>query len=472
MLNSFKHWFARLGFAKDARPWIILFLVLRLYGITNPPLEHSHNWRQVTGTMVARNFVETDNNILYPRTDETNGGTGIIGMEFPLLNYLIYLVSLVFGYTHWYGRLINLIVSSIGTYYFFLILRRFVDDKAALPATIVFLASLWLSFSRKTMPDTFSLSLGIVSLYYGLVYMVDGHLLALLGFLLFFLLGVMSKLPAILMPVFLVIPFLSSTIPLQRKALVALVGLIGLAPVVWWYFVWCPHLSATYGNWYNNGRSLHEGITELLSDPGKVFSHFYFDALRFTGFAALLAGVALVVIKRQRVPLAILGVALVILPAYMIKSGKFFVAHDYYMLPYVPILCVFVGYAISLIPNRLWRNLALLAIVTEGIASQLQDFRIHPYELYRPGIEQVAKQVCPPNQLVAVNDGPNPQMLYFSHRKGWTITSDLLTNQGYLKSLYQQGCRYLLIDKSSFNTPLPYTKVYDGEHFVAYQLGF
>ncbi|MCX6235324.1 MAG: hypothetical protein NT175_11520 [Bacteroidetes bacterium] len=35
-------------FAGDIRLWIILFFLLRLYGITNPPLESAHIWRQVT----------------------------------------------------------------------------------------------------------------------------------------------------------------------------------------------------------------------------------------------------------------------------------------------------------------------------------------------------------------------------------------------------------------------------------------
>ena len=99
---------------RDIRFWIILFFFIRLIGITNPPLEIGHNWRQTTVTMVSRNFLETDNNIFYPRIDIAGNKTGITGMEFPLFNYLTYLVSEIFGYQHWYGRLINLIISSLG----------------------------------------------------------------------------------------------------------------------------------------------------------------------------------------------------------------------------------------------------------------------------------------------------------------------------------------------------------------------
>ena len=76
-----------------------VFFLLRLIGITNAPLEIAHNWRQVTGLMVARNFFEIDSTLWFPRVDETNGVSGIIGMEFPLLNYLHYLTSFIFHKT-------------------------------------------------------------------------------------------------------------------------------------------------------------------------------------------------------------------------------------------------------------------------------------------------------------------------------------------------------------------------------------
>ena len=65
---------------KDIRFWIVLLFTVRLFGITNPPLEVGHNWRQTTVTMVARNFLEVDNDVLYPRVDIAGEKTGITGM--------------------------------------------------------------------------------------------------------------------------------------------------------------------------------------------------------------------------------------------------------------------------------------------------------------------------------------------------------------------------------------------------------
>ncbi|MDZ4751162.1 MAG: hypothetical protein SGI87_06065, partial [Flavobacteriales bacterium] len=144
----------------DIKFYIALFFVVRLFGITNPPLDGNHGWRQSQSCMVARNLVEVENNPLYPRADQFGGDkTGIFGSEFPLLQEGIVLLSSVFGYDHWYGRLINLIVTSFGIYFFYLLLLTILPERAAFYSGIMLLTSLWFMFGRKIMPDTFSVSL-------------------------------------------------------------------------------------------------------------------------------------------------------------------------------------------------------------------------------------------------------------------------------------------------------------------------
>ncbi|MBK7182117.1 MAG: hypothetical protein IPH89_03890 [Bacteroidetes bacterium] len=74
----------------DIRFWILLFFVLRLYGITQAPIEIAHNWRQTFTNLVARSFLEVDANILYPKAPIYGNNTGVVGTEFPLLNYFIF----------------------------------------------------------------------------------------------------------------------------------------------------------------------------------------------------------------------------------------------------------------------------------------------------------------------------------------------------------------------------------------------
>ena len=283
-------------YVKDIRFLIIVFFLFRLIGVTNAPLEKGHNWRQTTVTMAARNFLEIDNNILYPRIDFAGEKTGITGMEFPVLNYSIYWVSKIFGYQHWYGRLINLIVSSFGLFFFFKIIRKYFDKSVAFNATLILLFSLWFSFSRKIMPDTFSMSFIIAGMYYGTNYLdkLEGKqpILQLLLYLILTMLGVLSKLPSGYLPIIFILFYLDKNIVIQRKAIFAFVSIIALAPAVWWYFSWVPHLVETYGFWhFFMGSDLLVGIQEIINHLPLTLSRFYADALKYIGFGMFLLGI-------------------------------------------------------------------------------------------------------------------------------------------------------------------------------------
>ena len=104
--------------------WVfILFGAIQLFGITDPPLEIAHSWRQAFTGMVTRNYVEYGMDWLHPRIDMAGEKTGIVGAEFPLFNYLSLLPSRIFGYAHWYGRCVNLMVVMMGAYNFFNLLK-------------------------------------------------------------------------------------------------------------------------------------------------------------------------------------------------------------------------------------------------------------------------------------------------------------------------------------------------------------
>ena len=92
-------------FITDIRFWLLLFFVVRLIGITNPPLESGHNWRQTLTNMVARNFYENKADIRYPTIDIAGDKTGVMTSEFPVYNYIIYGVSKIFGFNHWHGQM-------------------------------------------------------------------------------------------------------------------------------------------------------------------------------------------------------------------------------------------------------------------------------------------------------------------------------------------------------------------------------
>ena len=449
--------------------WIIFFFLLRMVGIINPPLEIGHNWRQITGLMVARNFLEIDPSIFFPRVDETNGATGIIGMEFPSLNYLHYLFSKVFGYSHWYGRLINLIVSSIGVYFFYRIAKKYFTEKHALISAIFLLSSSWFLFSRKMMPDTFCISLMFIGVYYGISYLEENRWKNAFISILFISLAMLSKIPAgIYLAIF--IPVFYSLGRKKRHFIYLFLLVIPLLLTYSWYFIWNPYLATTYGNWYNIGRPLNEGFMEIISNPGATLKNFYFNT--FAGYVVTffsLLGIFFMFKFKQKALIYTFVLVFLLFLIYIFKSGYFFYHHSYYIIPFVPVMALLAGYTISLL-NKKSILIFLVAVgVIESIANQQHDLFLKPSEKYKLELKDIAQTVSNPSDLIIINGNGNPQQLYLSNRKGWVIYDDQL-NTTHIDSLNDKGAKYLFINKHSQFNDLPYEVVYEDSSYVVQNL--
>lgn len=454
--------------------WIVIFFLARLYGITEPPLETGHNWRQTTVTMVVRNFIEVDNNIFYPRIDIAGELSGITGMEFPIYNYLIYLVSLLFGYQDWYGRLINLIISSIGVRYFYLLIKKYFTKEIAFNSSFILLSTLWLTFSRKIMPDTFSVSLILMSIYYGSNYLDSKKSWS--NLLLYFVLGLfgfLAKLPIGYLFILLVPFIFKKNIELKRKIIFSLSSVFIIIPVAWWYFIWVPYLVEEFGFWhFYMGNSFTEGFQLLITQTPQLLDRFYQTALKFIGFIVFAFGLFKVYqTKNTRLKLifTLTGFGITVI---MIKAGFAFPHHSYYMVPYVPIMALIAGFGLTFIKDKKWVVLLLFAILIENIADKQQDFYIKEPNIHLTKLEEEFDHFSTRSDLILINSGNYPTPMYFTHRKGWVTSNETISKPAYLTEIKNKGCKYLLVLKESFGTniDLPLEIIRENEHWKIYQL--
>ena len=216
-----------------------------------------------------------------------------------------------------------------------------------------------------------------------------------------------------------------------------------------WYFYWLPHLVNKYGYEHYPMRDFFTGAKEIFADLPETFERFYISAMKgYVAFTFYLAGVVFIFIKKQKkvvLPFVVLSVFFFL---YMCKAGASFYAHNYYIIPFVPVMALVVSYALSLVPKTIWRKIFLLAMVVEGIANQQDAFRINPKELHKLELEKIADTYIPKKDLIAINQPiGNPQELYFTHRKGWVLASKELANPVKLKELKSKGCKYIFISK-------------------------
>ena len=465
------------GIFRDIRFWIVLFFFIRLVGITNPPLEVEHNWRQTSVAMVARNFLEIDNNILYPRVDIAGNTSGITGMEFPLLNYSIYLVAEVFGYQHWYGRLINLIISSFGLFIFFKLIDKYFKKKTALYATLILLFSLWFSYSRKIMPDTFSMSFVLAGIYFGSNYLDkysrSNQLINLILYAIFVTFGTLSKVPSAYLLVVFLIPLLDKKVLLKRKIFFILVtGLSSILPLLW-YFYWVPHLVETYGFWYFfMGKSISNGVIEIANNLPETLLRFFETAMKFIAFAVFLFGLIMGIIKKNKLLISIFLMSFLSFLIIVFTAGETFPQHSYYMIPFIPVMALVAGYGFSQINNRKLQIVLIVAIGIEGILNQHYDFRIKGQERTLLSLEDDINRISEKNDLIIINSGQNPTPMYFAHRKGWVESNDKINDDNYIQSLKLKGLKYIVILKKTFGTKinLAFPVVFENDNYCIYKL--
>lgn len=462
----------------DIRCWIVFFFVIRLIGITNPPLEVEHNWRQTTVTMVSRNFLEINNHILYPRIDIGGEKTGITGMEFPILNYIIYIFSELFSYQHWYGRLINLIFSSIGLWYFYLLTKKYFSIAIAFNATFILTVSIWFQFSRKIMPDTFSMSFILAGIYYATHYLEavkkKYDLIILLGSVFLISLGVLSKLPSAYLLIIFVFFYFNKNILLKRKIFFAMLLTLGFIPILIWYFYWSPYLTSHYGlNHFFMGKSMTLGFQEIIQNISQTCFRFYDTALKYIGFIIFIFGLIFAFVQKEKKIYRLFIVSFIGFLVIVFKAGYTFPHHSYYVIPFVPIMALVAGYGIHVIKNSKITIIILIAIATEGIANQIHDFRINENYAKLYHLENDLDKVSKRNDLILINSGDYPTPMYFAHRKGWVNYNENIKDEKYIESLKSKGLKYIVILKKCYSVEMPlqyYLKVFDNEDYSIYKL--
>lgn len=429
----------------DLRFWMVVVFLLQLPFITQPPIDSSHTWRQTLTGTVARNMANGEGNLFYPVIDHNGASTGIIGMEFPVYNAAIAGMIKVFGFRHWYGRLINLLLTLLGVFCFSKLVEAISDKRTAFWSGLLLLCSLWLIFMRKIMPDTLSVSLVLTGVWLGYRYLLGKNMLNAIGYFALVSLGLLSKIPAavVLAPFGLMVYI--TTVPYGRKALIVGLTFISVVLLTFWYFVWVPQLVSTYEYPLYFTRDLATGLIELSLEKGLILSQFLFNSFySYLTFALVVVGLFLASAnKEKRIVLA--GVISAgIFFYFIIKTGMVFPKHNYYMIPIIPAMAMFAGYGIAHFPYKKWVPFVVSLLVIESLANMQHD--VHPKNKWYTGLESKMNEFSTRSDLVLCNGGVGPQMMYFMNRRGWTMNTDVITIEK-VEMLRSEGAIWLVMKK-------------------------
>ncbi|MBC6993912.1 glycosyltransferase family 39 protein [Neolewinella lacunae] len=455
--------------------WAVLLFLSGLFFL-DLPFHGDHVQRQAVTATIARNFYELGLNPMYP-TMNICGETSpnYFATEFPFLQILMTFGYYIFGEEYWIGRLINWAVYCLGLWFFAGLCDKLMKRPVGLFSMLFMVGSIATMFGRKIMPDTFSVALVTIGVYFLYDYLQRGrHWWLILGGVLVAL-GVLSKIPSVVVICLLSVPVLTREISWRRKVNVFVVLGIGGLLSAGWYFAWMPHLQAlTRCAPLIYPVSLAEGFRIFFFDALGDSLH-RFHILAFCGpipAYLFLAGVALAVYRREwKILAGTLAYALIFL-LFIFKTGPVFSTHNYYVIPFIPLMALYAGKMLS----QPWLPRWLALVIVLGLAYQPLSYGYRDINLVPeiPALELDALLTAagvPKDELIMVHDvWMNPTNMYYAHRRGWFADGSTLDHHNWMVSYRRLGLRFLVVDKSRYDKPLPYYIITDDEVFRLYDV--
>ncbi len=439
----------------------LLAVAFRLYRIDFPMVD-GHSWRQITNADIARHFAEGSLNLFVPRVS-WGGLNGVVGMEFPLLQYITGLLWIVTTELHWVARLVSLAFSVAGVVAIYHLGTRLYGRPAGRAAAFLLAVSpSAVYFGRSLLSDTPMMTFMIGAVlawdrYFDRPTPTRAGVATLLT-----MLGALVKLPAILVAA----PIVGLAWSRRRwagvfdRTLLA-AGLVSLAGVVAWYF-------------YADRIYLETGLTQAVFRPSGTYpqtlapgaiyasvSHFAtfdrlssiefwreilvrFWLLHLTPLGVLAAALAIPALWRSGAG-AVVGLWLLGGAALLVVSAEGQYQHEFHQLPFLPPLFLAFGvgaarafdgtYLTGLLKVRYAPAIAAAGLVAVAVASFLTS-GVRP-NLYRVTREYAPADLfihfgnaiqarVPPDALIVTVDyqrgGANsPMLLFFARRQGWSF---------------------------------------------------
>lgn len=437
----------------------------------------AHSWRQITNADIARHFMHTVD-VLHPQVS-WGGRDGVVGMEFPLLQWLTGVLWRVTGESHVVARLVALLFSVAGVVCLYGLGARLLGRPGGLAAAaLMAVAPSTVFFGRSFLSDTPMLTLMIAAVWAWDVYFERASRGRLVVAALLTALAALVKLPAILV----LAPIVGTgwrhrgvAVLADRRAWAG--GVTAVAVVAAWY-------------WHADRLFLETGLTQAVFRPSGTYpadiapgvqftsvSHWAtrarlldietwreladrFWQLHLTAFGA--AGALLGLWRAPRATRAPIDLWLLGGLALFIVALEGQYGHEFHQLPLLPPLFLYFGAVAAPIFDGAWHSRGWprwaggLIVWLVGLTCAIQAARTSRVEehLYRPQNLQVnfprigdaLRAATEPDALVVTAEygdgGANsPMLLYFAYRQGWSFDVRSVT-ASVIPHLATKGARY------------------------------
>ncbi|PJJ48476.1 ArnT family glycosyltransferase [Hymenobacter chitinivorans] len=462
-----------------------LNLLLHLPFFAQPP-NSVHVWRQSNTMAVARNLYEEDMNLLRPRVDRRNESDGVTGMQFPSYEWVVAVGYKVLGFHEAIPRVVTWLIFAGGVLAFFALVQRLSGSRwlAAVGAWGLSWSPELFYHSINALPDVLALSASVAGLFYFLRWYQERRALDFWLSLLLTTLAGLTKLQ------YLVIGFPIAVLILRdlwqrrlswrRDALPLLVfAVVTVGCTLAWY-AYAVRLIETsgladFGLELRPASDLAAAVKtlthNLISDIPELLINYGNFGLLVLGLVAVARGGY---VRRYWFG-PLLAWALALLAYHLIELRQMSV-HQYYMLPYLPVLLLVVVVGAGWLAQQpKWRWALALLLVAQPVlafvriapARWMGGAREVPTELFEAATRAELSNAVPDSALCVVGpDESGCKYFYFLHKKGfgYNESAQLFApgagGQPYLANCIQRGAQYLYTNDTTLLTQDPRLQPY------------
>lgn len=428
---------------------VLLALFLRLYKIDRP-LADWHSWRQADTAAVARNFIKEGFNPFIPKFDDmSKQANGLDNpnryrfVEFPIYNSLIALVWKFTGIETLYARLTTVVLTLFSTYLLYLIVKRFSSVTTAILSAFFFATIPYNVFYSSTiLPGPFMV-FSVLGLYYSFIkFQENEKVIYLIVSIIFANLALLSwPIAAFFFLPVLYLAFEKHKLNILKNPKLWIFALLSIVPLISWR-IWILNFPQGIPNW-----------RFLLNESNIRFKGAFFRwifaerlgnlILTFGGVSLFILGIVTKHGKEKMFYYAMLASGLI----YIIVFASGNVRHDYYQVPLIPALSIFLARGVNILisGNQSFINRNAGILVSVFLIFLLYAFGYYQirgyYWINKPQIieaGQAVDRLLPKDATIIAPYNGDAAFLYQTNRRGYPVTDRPLTE------LVSSGTRYLV----------------------------
>lgn len=439
----------------------MVLIALRFFHF-GPELDNPHVWRQSDVAFVIRDFYRHGVDLLHPAVCWMGNHKTLI-FDFPIYQAITALLSGLMGPSLITARLVALMFFVFSARYLYLIAVELLDIPSGRVALLIYLITpLSLFYSRAVHVDFTAMCFSLGMTYHYLLAIRNNNMKHLLIGTALALFAWLVKAPYVF---YMVFPLAWEYFRQPNKKWLLFRSPLLLIPIAA-FWAWTRHVYQVNGeapDWhfipnyrlFNDNSHWYYGTWQQRTDPENwllLIRRLQNEAAGWitSGLAILGVFFSLRIKKNATLLLWLLGVVV-----YLVIFFNLNVIHNYYQIPFVPLIAIFASVGIqrglafaSRSDKRLTIAIILMAITGENLLFAEQNYYGKPDGLYSVG--HVINQETPPNSLVLVSSGGLtvhcPIILYAADRTGWSVPAQDLSAKIALK-LYQEGCRYIILHR-------------------------